>query len=822
MFINSAGYASQKHDIAVAEGDLNLGTIRMQRHSRGLDEVKIVAKIVAVAQKDDTVEYAGSAYKVNINADAAELVRKMPGIELNGKEVRAHGETVLKVMVDGKPFFGDDPWATLKGLPADVIQKVQVYNDMTDQERITGFREGPQSKTINIVTKPDRKNGIFGNIYSGGGMDNNGGKVYGTGMTLNRFAGPERLTVTSQANNINIQNFTEAGVAATGGSSGVTSARAAGVNYTNKYGKADVSGSYFFNNSTNDLSRRLRRTYVLPGSSGQVYDEVSPSHSSNVGHRINMRISYMPDTLNTLLLVPSATFNNGAGSSVRNGATTSDTLLNSTSNSNNSTRNVVGVGGNVLYSHRFLKRGRTISAGGVANYNIGGGETEQKARNNFAGNAVLNSTINQRIGQHQNSRNVSGNIVWTEPAGQRGLLKAQYELSYAPSESEKTTYDSLPGGSEVVNNRLSSAFRSINTTHKTGLSYQFKGKNYELSGGVSYQSRALNNDQRLPDSLSLHRTFSSVLPVATIQYRFSKTRNLQCNYGTSTSVPSMAQLQDVIDNTDPLHLSTGNPSLRQPFTHTLTIRYNESSAKTQHNFFTTLTVNNTQNFVAQAAVVANTDTVVGAIILPAGAQLSLPVNVDGSRQANGNLGFSVPLRPIKCRVNLNVNAGMSRSPAIINGIINYQQNRNAGLGVALNSNISENVDFSITSNTSITKNSNPVNELLTSTFVSEVCKATIDLTIWKGIVISSAATYQANFGLSAGFNRNFILWNAAVGKKLFKKRQGDIRLSVFDILNQNNNIQRTTTESYVQDIQTNILQRYFLLTFSYKISSFGK
>jgi hypothetical protein len=201
-----------------------------------LDEVKIVAKVLAMVQKDDTLEFNAGAYKVNPDADAADLVRKMPSLEISGKNVTAQGESVVKVLVDGKPFFDNDPYASLKNLPAEIIDKVQVYNEKSEQEQFTGFSEGNTSKTINIITKPDKRNGLFGKAYGGLGGDNGGEGKYGTGFTLNGFDHDRRITLTGQSNNINIQNFSDPNAAGSG-EYGLTNTKATGMNYTDKWGK---------------------------------------------------------------------------------------------------------------------------------------------------------------------------------------------------------------------------------------------------------------------------------------------------------------------------------------------------------------------------------------------------------------------------------------------------------------------------------------------------------------------------------------------------------------------------------------------------------
>lgn len=824
LTITSTGYKTYEQNVTIADSNINLGTIHLQLFSQALDEVSIVAQALAMVQKDDTVEYNSGAYKVNPDADAADLVRKMPSIELNDKKLTAQGEKVIKVLVDGKPFFGEDPYATLKNLPADIIDKVQVYNEKSDQERFTGFSEGPINKTINIVTKRGKQKGVFGNVFGGGGTDDNKQGIYGTGLTLNRFDGDKRVTLTGQANNVNIRNFSEQGATENTGSTGITTTQAAGVNYSDKWGKKmDVSGSYFYNATDNSVDRQMRRAYVLPTASGQVYEESSPSSTDNINHRLGMRISYAPDTVSTLLWQPGFTVNDGNGVTAREGATVMGIQpLNETINNNTNTRSVLSVSNSLLYTRKFSKRGRTFSTSINASNSANNTETIQYARNIYYTNTLLNDTLDQRVLAQQQSWNVAGNAVWTEPVSKSGLLKLQYNITYAPSNSDRNAYERVSDVySNVPDSLLSNTFASRNTAHKTGASYLYKKKDYEVSIGVNYQVAVLINEQQMPAISTTSRTFSNVLPVATFQYRFSKRRNLQCNYTTNTSTPSITQLQDVVNNADPLHLSTGNPALKQPYNHSLSARYNTSGDKGQNNISASLTGNYTQHYITSGLVVATSDTAVGQIVIPAGAQLSIPVNISGNRSLTGNISYSQPIRFIKSRVNININGGINNMPSIINNVINYQRNTNMGAGLSLNSNISENVDFLISSNTIITRNDNPVNRQLNSTFTSEICRASLNLILWKGIVINSSVTYQANFGLSAGYNVNYMLWNIAVGKKLFRKRQGDIRVSVFDVLKKNNSIQRSVTETYIQDMQSNILQRYFMLVFTYKISKFS-
>jgi hypothetical protein len=296
---------------------------------------------------------------------------------------------------------------------------------------------------------------------------------------------------------------------------------------------------------------------------------------------------------------------------------------------------------------------------------------------------------------------------------------------------------------------------------------------------------------------------------------------VQCNYNTSTQAPAIGQLQSVINNEDPLHLYTGNPYLKQPYRHNLSIQYNGTSSSGKNNLSASVTGAYVQHNITSASVLAQADsTLPDNIILPRGSQLTVPVNVDANATVNSNISYAIPIAFIKSRLNLSLNGGMAHVPGLINNQMNYQDNKSAGAGISLSSNISENLDFILSSNTSLVTNENSINRQLNTRYISENARATINLISGSGLVFNSSLSYQSNAGLTGGFDRKYLLCNMSIGKKIFKKHQGDIRVTVYDLFNENSNIQHVVTDVYVQDSRSNILQRYFLLVFTYKISNF--
>ncbi len=807
-----------------------LGIIKLTSSIHMLDEVKIVEKVLAMVQKDDTLEFNSGAYKVNPDADAADLVGKMPAITINDKQISAQGEAVVKILVDGKPFFGTDPWATLKNLPADIIAKVQVYNEKSDQEQFTGFSEGATSKTINIITKPGKRNGLFGKLYAGGGGDPNtitqssSDMRYGTGATLNNFAGDRRITLTLQANNVNTQNFTD-NASGSGGGSGMNITHAAGLNYSDKWGKkADVSGSYFYNQNTSSLYSQVHKTYLIATDSGQVYNEYSPTASENQSHRFNVRVNYTIDSMNSLLISPSGSVSASSGNNSRTGNTTlgADTV-NFTSNTGNNKSLALSLSNTLLFRHRFQKKGRTISLNLNTSTGNNDGTNYHYDTTRYYTGISAGDTLNQRSGQQSLNQSVAATLNYTEPVGEKGQLKLEYNYTYAPASSDKNTYDYsvLTHTYNVLNDQYSNTFHSDNNTHKVGASYLLHiTKELEVSAGLNYQFTGLDNTQQQPLYYHLVKRFENLLPVATLHYKLSKSRYLNCNYNTSTQPPGINQLQNVVNNADPLHLYTGNTGLLQPFRHNLSLRYNSSGKEAKSTFSASLSGTLSQHNITSNSIIAAKDSSIGNIPLHAGSQLSYPSNIEGSRSVGAYLYYGMPLGWLKSRLNINVNTGLSRNPSLINNLINYQENRNGSLGLSINSNYSENIDFSLSYNASITANSNSINTRTSASYFSQNTHAAVNLQSHSGFVFNTTLSYQANSGLSSGYDKNYVICNFSLGKKVFSRHQGDIRISVFDLLNQNNNIQHSVTDTYIQDSRTNMLQRYILLIFNYKISDF--
>ncbi len=856
------GYKPLRRIIQVNGQPVNLGTVTVEEAVESLKQVEVVGKAATAIQKGDTSEFNSKAFKTNPDASAEDLVQKIPGVTMQNGKVQAQGEEVKRVLVDGKEFFGDDPTAALRNLPAEVISKIQVFDQLSDQSRLTGFNDGNTTKTINIITKPDMRNGKFGKVYAGGGTDDR----YQAGGSMNFMNGDQRITVIGQTNNVNQQNFASedlVGVSSGGGggrggrgggrgpggpggfggggasdfqvaqSNGIARTHAFGLNYANQWGKnLKVSGSYFFNASNNLSNQFLIRNFTTTRDSGQVYSERNLANADNINHRVNARIEWEIDSANSLIFTPRLSLQQNQGTSNFLGRTF---ILSQEANSNLTNLNTdltgINFSGNLRYQHKFAKRGRTISLGLSSAQNGTDGErfliSDKLA---FRNGVVVNSNRTDQYSELNNSNpTYGGQVDYTEPISRNSSLSLNYEASLRLSEADQKTFDYSEDekGYTTPNTGLSNVFSSNYLTQEAGAGYRYNAKDIQFNTRVNYQYATLKSEQELPFQTKIDRPFSSVLPMAMLRYNLTKDKNIRLFYRTSTNAPSVTQLQNVVDNSNPSLLRIGNPDLVQDYRHMLFMRYSSAKPEKSTNFFGLLSAEFARNYIANNTITdrqAIADIVAragGGVNLQGGEQLTRPVNVDGYYRLRSFATYGMPISFIKSNLNLNASAIFTHAPGLIDTLENFANTQSYGFGAVLSSNISENLDFTISGSPTYNVVHNTLQPNADNNYFNLNSGLRLNWIIWKGLFLQSEINHQYYSGLSAGIEQNYLLWNAAVGKKLFKNNRGEIKLTAFDLLKQNNSIQRNVTETYIEDIETNVLQQYFMLVFTYNIRSFG-
>ncbi|MCP2044495.1 outer membrane beta-barrel protein [Pontibacter sp. HSC-36F09] len=830
--IRYLGYDLLSRPVQVAQAPVNLGVLSMQEQNTRLGEVQIIGRAPLGEQKGDTSQFNAKAFKTAPDASAEDLVTKMPGVQIQDGRIQAQGEEVRQVMIDGKRYTGEDVTSAMRNISSDMIENVQVFDAQSDQAAFSGFEDGNRLKTINFITRKDRRQGYTGKISAGYGTD----ERYMAGAAINYFNNDRRITVTGLTNNINMFDFSigetpgggmrgRRGGWGGGTPTGIINTNNFGVNYQDKWGKKmDVSANYNYTNR-DIVNDQYRFRDFVSDEAGLQYTEDSNNRDREDGHRLNMRLQYNINENNRLLVTPSLRLQNDESFTGRNAQTFDlNGTLSESLNRASSDNTTFSFNNNILYSKRFGDSGRILTTNfNTSINNVEGDGFQYEQTQNFE-NSDNNVLRDQFIRLDRKNFSWSGSTNYSQRLGEKSRWQLEYSIGNQMRDSDRRTYDYVETAGEYANFNmpLSSSFKSDYLSQSVGPSYQYRNDKARLQVNARYEYATLDTDSQFPVDLSpLKRTFSNFLPSAEYEFKFSQSQNLTLNLRTNTNAPSVEQLQEVLDISNPLQARIGNADLEQDYQTRFNARYRNFNAETNRVFFIGMFGTMTNNYVANSVYTTSApEGIAEGYEFRPGARLSRPENMDGYYNVRSFFNYGQPLNFISSNFNVNGSVGYSRIPGKIDGEVNYANNTNLGAGFNISSNISEKIDFTVSTFSSYNIVNNTLRTTQNNNFFNQNTSVRYNWILWKDLVYRTELNHQYNSGLSAGVDNSFLLWNMSLGKKIFKDKQGEISLSVNDLMNQNVSIRRNITESYVEDVQSTVLQRFFMLTFSYNIRSF--
>ncbi len=856
MEVRSVSYVIYKQEI-VLKNDQDLGAILLKADVQLLREVVAKGKIPTAEQRGDTTSFNARAYKTRPDADAEGLLKKMPGMEIANGTVTAQGEEVQQVLVDGKLFFGNDATLALKSLPAEVIERIEIFDQVSEQAQFTGFDDGNTKKTLNIITNSKTKNSQFGKVYGGLGYD----EKYIAGGNLNFFNGDQRISLIGLSNNVNIQNFASqdlsgmtasasrgggrggrggAGGGRRGGGNGgggsfsandflvgqqqgIIQTNSFGLNFSDKWNKLDLTGSYFFNNTANNASTLTEQEFFVEGLANQFYNETNKSTTEDYNHRINLRANYTINDRQSITIRPAISFQNNQQSATVFGENTLEgEMLSSTLNESETDISSYNVSNDLTYRLRLNKPGRTMSIG----LNTGWSGTD--ATNQLV--AVTRSqqeseadTLNQFAVQNNLGFNYSANVSFTERISKNGMLQLSYQLGNQSEDADRATYEMLSPEINQIDSALSNITETDYQTQKAGISYRVRNEKWNASFGLDYQYAALSTQTLFPELNNLDKSFNNLLPNARVTYTINPESSLRFIYRARTRQPSGSQLQEVLVNTNPLSLSIGNNALEQQTDHSLITRYSHINADKSKTFMAFLYAGISNDYIGISTFIASADTLINNdVVLERGGQLSSVTNFNNSYNARAFLTYGSYLPFLKSNLNLTTAANYSQTPGLVNAVNNLTENTTLSQGLVLSSNINDRVDFTVGTKGSYTFSTNRISPELENNYYVQTADLTTYYSFTKNLFWENSVSYQQYFGLGEGLDESILLWNMGLGVNFLKEDRGQLKLSVFDLMNQNTSISRNITDAYVEDTQTNILQQYYMLTFTYNLRKFGR
>ena len=835
IHISFQGYSPQNRRLKVTKADqeINIGTIYLNGVSDRLPDVVVTQSPIRI--RNDTIEFAATQFTTKPNAVAEDLLKKMPGIDVGvDGTIKAQGETVSRVLVNGKRFFGDDPKMATRNLPPDVIDKIQVFDDLSDQSKFTGFDDGNRVKTLNIITKKNTNKGYFGKLVASDGTDGN----YDESINIHRFDGNSQASLLGQANDINKQNFTQQDIlggngprggggfsAATSGSgSGITTTLAGGLNLRDSWGKlnSDAYGSYFFNDLKVDIEKQSNSKTGLSSANGSynITNSTSSSISETPNHRFNFNLEENFDSSNSLVARPNFAYQISTPRTSSSSQTTSSTgaPVNSTVNSGNSQNSGYVINGaNLQLRHKFKKKFRTISLdlNFSASDNNGSGNT--KAINSFYGTSAYVDTLNQHYVDSFHSFTFSPTFSFTEPLAKNQILELRYNYNHSQNYSVNNTYgyNNTSGNYDIFDSLYSNTYKFHSNTNTLTLSYRLQKAKFNFNIGSGFQFTNYSSYNLVKMDTVAHN-YINFTPTINFTYNFSKTKNFRLFYYGRTGQPSVSNLQP-IKTLNGLDTSIGNPNLKPQFTNSLRMLYSSFDPVTQHVLFATINASMITNDI-QNIIVQN----------PNGTNNTYYTNLNGTYNINGYFNYGFPLKKPKSNLNFSTNIGYSQSQnleALLNKpstlVSDYNRNTSMGETIKWTTNLKDHFDMNISAGTTYNIATNTLNAGLNSNYF--VYTAISDFTVYtKGWILSADFTYNY-YGVSStsGYNKSVPLLTPSIAKQFLKNKAAELKFTIFDVLNENAISSTNISNNVITSSSTNVLHRYFMLTFTYNLRNFA-
>lgn len=818
----------QPLQITGKKNPVNVGKLELSDGAIELGEAVVIGKAPEVTVRNDTVEYNADSYKVTEGSVLEDLLKKMPGVEVDSEgKITVNGKEVKKVMVDGKEFFSDDPKVASKNLPAKMIDKLQVLDKKSDMAQMTGFDDGEEETVINLTVKPGMKQGWFGNAYGGYGSKD---RYEGNAM-VNRFVNNDQITFMGGANNTNNMGFSDlastmfSGMGGGGGrrggfgaGSGITSSGNAGLNFSKEFkpDKLTLGGNTRYSHSDNDARSKSDRQNILPGDSSSYDNSEAMSRTKSDNFGVDFRLEWKPDTMTQLIFRPSFSLSHSMNDNFSD-ATTLDNerdTVNTNKSSNYSESNGYNLNASIDFSRKLNNKGRvfsaTLSGGNSDSYSDGMNRSDIVYFNQT--DALKNSIIDQRSRYDNKGFNYRAYVSWVEPIGHNNFIQATYSISQRKQEALKNVYNQDADGIyNVLDSAYSQSYRNNFISQRASLSFKSQREKFNYTIGLNLDPSYSSSENFVGDTTlsKITRKVVNLSPMAQFNYMFDKRTNLRIMYNGRTSQPSMTQLQPVADISDPTNITIGNPDLNPRYTNNVFIRFQQFTPEKQRAFM----------IMANGSYIINDIVSYTSYNQETGVKTTTYKNVNGNYSGNVRMMLNTPLKNKKFSINSMTMASFANS----NGYINEEKNTNRNLILSERGGIdfrSSYLDLGVNGNIRYNATSNSLQKENNQNTFNYGAGGYTTIYLPLDFKIESDVNWSTNSGYGDGFKQNEVLWNASASKSFLKNNQGTLRFKIYDILQQRSNISRSVTASYIQDSEYNTLGSYFMVHFIYRFSIF--
>lgn len=811
---------------------VNVGELEIAEGGILLESAVVIGKAAEVVIKNDTIEYNADSYKVTEGSVLEDLLKKMPGVEIDtdGK-VTVNGKEIKKIMVDGKEFFSDDPKVASKNLPAKMVDKVQVWDKKSDMALMTGFDDGEEEPVINLTIKPGMKQGWFGNAFAGYGSKDR----YEGNVMVNRFLNNDQFTFMGGLNNTNNMGFSDLGSSmfsgmggggrrgmgggmGRGGGNGITTSGNGGLNFSKEFNsKMTLGGNARYTHSENDAQSKSNTQNILNNDSSSYYNEINSSLTRNDNFSTNFRMEWKPDSMTNIIFTPNLGYSKSHSEEFGSFNTLSGDMdtVNVGESSYLSNGHGINFSGQLDFSRKLNTSGRVFSMSVSGGYDdaVNEGMNYSNTKYYLTEPGKQDEIIDQQFRYDNKGYNYRVYLSWVEPIGHNNFIQATYSINQRNQESLKKSYtaDEETGLYTVLDTAYSKSYRNDFINQRASLSFRSQRERFNYTLGMnidpSYsKSRNFVGDSTLSE---LKRSVVNLSPMAQFNYMFDKRTNLRISYSGRTSQPSMTQLQPVDDISDPLNTIRGNPDLNPLYSNDLSIRFQKFNPERQQAFNISASGNYVVNdIVSKTTYEGNT-----------GKKITTYENINGNWSANIRGMFNSPFRNKKFSVNSMTMFSFANSNGYINGDKNTNKNINASERLGLNFR-SDIVDLGINGSIRYNGVTNSLQGQQEQNTFNYGVGGNTTIYLPYNFSIESDINYSTNSGYAAGYEQKEVLWNASASKQFLKNNQGTLRFKIYDILHQRSNISRNITANAIQYSEYNTLTSYFMVHFIYRFSIF--
>lgn len=788
-----------------------------------LNEVEVIAPKDKSYYKGDTLIFTADSFKTAANATVEDLLKKLPGVRVDAKgKITIQGKEVDQVLVDGDEFFGTDPTIATRNLNASSIENVQVY-DKKNESAEDGKSE--TLKVVNLQMKEDSKKGYFGKVS--GASDFN--KFYENELLANKFKGNLKLSVFGIFANTPKQAFgwddankyglsgeqpyqydeeTGSWTSQGGSKEGIPRTLRTGFYFSDKIGKkTKLNADYTFSQNQLQSGTETNKQFFLKDTSYSNSTTLSKS-TQNQTHNFNFRLNQKLDSLTDITVAPKISYKTSGNTSFQKDDFTSENGEKTRSTQILNRSDVATTDANILIklNRNFNKKERNLILTYQPIYNTSESTTNLKTDFIYYKNQLRDSTLDQRRTQSVNKLEHNAALLYTEPLSKKFKAQVNYNFSYNTNTNNRQTFDNSGAAYDLFNTPLSNNFENKRLINRGGLKLIYEVKKYRLSLGSNLRNVQQEN-LNLSNNVKLKQSFNNVLPNAGFMYKIGQGSNLNVVYSSSSQQPEISQMQPVVDNSDPNRISIGNPNLKPTFANNFNLNYYIYKGISDVNFYMGSNASNTKNQISYSTIY---DTL--------GRAVTQPINVNGNNNASLYMGGGHPLFKRYIKVSYNLSGGYYNNVSFVNGQRNNSQNTNFGPQITIYKN-ADKFEASVSGDYNYNLPKSDISIQSNQPYYTYSLEGNFNIRLPKKFTMTADGKYTNNGNRTPGYNLNYFILNASIGKSFLKAQNLIVSISGNDLLNQNISNTRYINSNQIVDTKTQVIKRYFLLKVLFKFNS---